>query len=221
MKAIRKNPLKRTSLIDVLKKSIESDNGRSDKHDYKRGILNDDFARLVGRITACWPHVEEQMICVLRDLIAGHAQVPARQVFRSIVSEAVRIRIMTSLLEHSPVNASKGKFYDEIIFAFRVLNNKRNECVHGLWWTRDDGKMFVTKESIQDYTLGKGRHVRIREMETLLKKMLALINKLRLHERKLNERWFKETVLTTPEDRAEYRRLRKAHPESFVYLEQA
>jgi hypothetical protein len=110
MKSFRKKPLKRTCLIDVLKKSMESDNGRSDKHDYKRGILNDDFARLAGRITTCWPYVEEQMICVLRDLIAGHAQVPARQVFRSIVSEAVRIRIMTSLLEHSPVNASKGKF---------------------------------------------------------------------------------------------------------------
>ena len=217
MKAIHKKPPKRTNLIDVLKKSMESNSYPSTKHSYEKGILNDDFAKLLGKITACWPHVEEQMICILRDLVAGHAQVPARQIFRSIISEAVRIKIMTSLLEHSPVNANKGKFYDEIISIFRVLNKKRNEWVHGLWWTRNDGKMFVTKESVQDYSYGKGRHVRVREMEILLKKMLTLIDKLRLHEQKLNERWFKQTVLTTPEARAEYRRLKKSHPQSFVH----
>jgi hypothetical protein len=212
MKRTSREPLKRTSQIDLLKMSLESHKGRPDKHNYERGIQNDVFANLIGKITACWPHVEEQMICVLRDLIAGHARAPARHIFRSIISEAVRIKIMTSLLEHSPVNANKGKFYDEVIFAFRELNQKRNEYVHSSWWTRDDNKMFIIKESVQDYEHGMGRQIRARELEITLKKMLGLMHKLRLHGWKLDERLFKETTLVSPELRAEYRRSKKANP---------
>jgi hypothetical protein len=204
MKAMRIKRLKRTSTVDLLNKSLAS--SRHDDHSYEIGVQNDDFAALLGKLTGYWPHVEERMICVLRDLIAGHAKVPARQIFRSVISEAARIRIMTALLEHSPMNAGKNQFYDKVIFAFRSLNSKRNAMVHGVWWTRDDGKIFVSKESLDEHPVGNGRPVPIKELSTIIKKMEGLVKRLASHEHKLNRRWFRETILTTPEARAEYRR---------------
>jgi hypothetical protein len=145
------------------------------------------------------------MICVLRDLIAGHARVPARQIFRSVISEAARIKIMTALLEHSPENASKGQFYDNVISSFRTLNSKRNAMVHGLWWTRDDGKVFIAKESLDEYATSKGRLVSAREVRFILKKMATLLKQLALHEEKLDRRWVRANILNTPQARAEYR----------------
>jgi hypothetical protein len=206
MKALRVKRLKRTSMVDLLNRSLAS--SRRCDHSYEMGVQNDHFAALLGKLTAYWPHVEEQMICVLRDLIAGHTRAPARQIFRSVISEAVRIRIMTALLEHSPDNAGKNQFYDKVIFDFRSLNSKRNAMVHGIWWTRDDGKMFVSKESLDEYSGdSKGRQLPIKEVSAIIKKMETLIKRLSSHEQKLNRRWFREKFLNTPEARAEYRRM--------------
>jgi hypothetical protein len=205
MRVLRIERLKRTSLSDLLSRSLALDRGSD--HSYEIGIQNDDFAAAFGKLTAYWPHVEERMICVLRDLIAGHTLVPARQIFRSVISEAVRIRIMTALLEHSPGNAGKSQFYDKILLDFRSLNSKRNVMVHGIWWTRDDGKMFVSKESLNEYSVGNGREVPLKEVSAIIKKVAALIKRLTSHEKKLNRRWFPEKILNTPEARAEYRRM--------------
>jgi hypothetical protein len=207
MNASRTKQLKRTNLIDLLSRSLQNEKRQRRKHSYQEGILNDGFAALLGKLTAYWPHVEERMICVMRDLIAGHAQVPARQIFRSVISEAARIKIMAALLERSPSNSTKGKFYDHVIFSFRTLNSKRNAMVHGLWWTRDDGKMFMARKSLDEYSSDKGREVPASEVHAALKKMVMLVKRLKLHEQKLDHRWMREKLLNTPEARAEYRKM--------------
>jgi hypothetical protein len=53
---------------------------------------------------------------VLRELLhAGPMDLPLRPIYRSIVNAQIRIRIMKSLLEDSPINMSKSPEYDEII----------------------------------------------------------------------------------------------------------
>jgi hypothetical protein len=62
---------------------------------------------LVGQIAAYWVAVEEEMIELLRDLIGGGKELPARQIFRSIVSNDARRKLLVALLEQAPINRTK------------------------------------------------------------------------------------------------------------------
>jgi hypothetical protein len=94
-----------------------------------------------GFLVSYWWHVEETMTHVLEDLLEGKrndtysTNSPARRIFRSIVSEDARIKLMWALLEGSPHNAEMPPIYDEILHEFKALNRIRNDLVHGYWFT--------------------------------------------------------------------------------------
>src|SRR4051812_43667581 len=57
---------------------------------YHVGIQNPDFAITLGQIATFWPHVEEAMIVLMRDLLGGSTTTPARQIFQALIPTRVR-----------------------------------------------------------------------------------------------------------------------------------
>src|SRR4051812_44820339 len=93
---------------------------------YLAGIHDDDAAKGIGRFLTSWPHVEERMVVIFGQLATITDFYLARQMFRTIVSQQVRIKVMRSLLEKAPTHRGKGLFFDEMINEFASLNGARN-----------------------------------------------------------------------------------------------
>jgi hypothetical protein len=154
---------------------------------FKPGVPRAKFAKEVGTIVTLWPHVEEGMITILRALLGGSAAVPARQIFRSIISERARIQMMATLLQKTYLNQAKGSFYDDVIAEFERLNSKRNAYVHGLWWAREDGRLFLTNDLLGDHHFYRSREVPFSEIQETVSGMKRLLRNLAKFERNLSK----------------------------------
>jgi hypothetical protein len=77
---------------------------------YHVGIHNNEAAYGIGKLLTTWPHIEERMVVIFGQLTEMRDFYLARQVFRTIVSQQVRLRIMRSLLEKAPIHADKAGF---------------------------------------------------------------------------------------------------------------
>lgn len=130
---------------------------------YSGGLSNSDFANQLGVIASYWPHLEEQMIGILGQLLGDGA--PARQVFRAIIAQNARIKVMKALLERTARNKTKGSEYDEIISEFASLNDLRNTYIHGLWHTHETGRVFFSESSIDDGHIFAQRELLIEELQ--------------------------------------------------------
>jgi hypothetical protein len=76
--------------------------------------------------------LEEKVIEIVRALLGGKPDLPARQIFRAVNGNAARIRVLKTLLEKAPINKEKTAIYDEIISEFGAINSIRNKFAHGL-----------------------------------------------------------------------------------------
>lgn len=138
-------------------------------------ITNTDFAASLGKMIGYWPHIEDRMIFILRSLIGSHDQeIPSQQIFRAIVSQDGRIKMMRAILEQSPINRNKGAIYDAIIDEFESLNKARNNYVHGLWWTHESGRMFLHPASTSETGFFHQREVTLDEMNGVIVRMAKL-----------------------------------------------
>jgi hypothetical protein len=79
---------------------------------YTSGLTRSDYAEAIGHLAASWPHVEEAVMRVLASLLGDTHTAPARQVFRSIVSERARIDVMRAILEKGEWNRKRDQWYD-------------------------------------------------------------------------------------------------------------
>jgi hypothetical protein len=151
--------------------------------DYGTGLYNEPFITLIGQIATQWPHVEDVMIGILSDLlgnapIRGRTTGPARQIFRAVLSNRARTKIMASLLEKASINRNKDPFYDDVIEEFDKLNGKRNAYLHGLWYTHGSGKVFLSEQSLDDFHFFDAREVKVGELEDVLDRMGTLLTKV-------------------------------------------
>ena len=147
----------------------------------KAGIHNNELLFAVGFIGTYWPHTEELMSAFFGELLGIEDESSARQVFRSIVNQRVRITIMKTMLEKSPAHQSKTAVFDEIIAEYSSLNSARNTYLHGLWYTANDNRVYL-EEATDDYDrFLDSREVKVREVEALIKRV-GVFNK-RLLER--------------------------------------
>jgi hypothetical protein len=153
---------------------------------YKPGVLNRQFAELLGYLTGYWTHVEEVMIRILHELLGGQPtglQPPARQVFRGIPNNQGRARVMKDLLQRWPGNAQKGEFYDRIIDEFMRLNGRRNTFVHGLWYTHDEaGRTFICERTIDDLHVMEMREVELQEIQSLIDDAHTFVSEVVRHD---------------------------------------
>jgi hypothetical protein len=146
---------------------------------YDGAITNPAIGAAFGHMASLWPHIEDRMIDVLTELLGGNAELPSRQIFRSIVSAQARIKVMRSLLQRVELNDRKDQIYDEVINEFAVLNDQRNTFLHGLWQTHQSGRVFFVEESIDDISFFHAREVELQEIETLIQRMNKLEDRVR------------------------------------------
>lgn len=148
---------------------------------YIYALENPEFAKVLGEIVSYWSHIEEEMIDILESLLGGsedNNNVPARQIFRSIISEQARIKVMRSLLEFAEINHDKPKDYDEIIDEFAKLNKIRNTYVHGLWYTHESNRVFLRETTAEEHFFTERREVKIKELKTVVTRMENLYERI-------------------------------------------
>ena len=154
---------------------IKTPNGR-----YTKGIWQAETAGLLGQVIAYWPHVEDRMIDILRDLLGGDHNMPARQIFRSILSNAARGKMMTAMLERAPINRNRASFYDDVLTEFAALNSRRNIYLHGLWFTLEEPipaeglRTFLCEQTIDQFHHFDAREVTADELRNFFKAMQQL-----------------------------------------------
>jgi hypothetical protein len=146
---------------------------------YSSGIVNADFAGMIGMIITNWPHGEEHMVGLFGELAGIADGGTARLIFRTIISQRTRVDIMEALLERSPIHKDKSLSFEEIITEFMSLNGIRNGYAHGLWYTHEDRKRVFLEEETDTYDkfLDK-REVTVRELGDVSKRMMALMGRL-------------------------------------------
>ena len=130
------------------------------------GLHNPEFAVVLGDLVTYWPHLEEQMIDFFALLMGETQDFPARQIFRSIVAQSARVKVMKALLERTRTNRDKDEEYDRIVTDFAALNDLRNVYVHGLWLTHESSRVFLSELALDDFHFLKKREVRLEELKT-------------------------------------------------------
>jgi hypothetical protein len=121
------------------------------------------------------------MIRILSALLKRGEPTPARQIFRSVVNQQIRLRIMRTLLEQTEQNRALDTAYDEVIDEFDSLNGLRNKFLHGLWWTHtESGRVFFAEPSLDEFSFLDQREVKKKELETTLRRMATLTRRIYL-----------------------------------------
>ena len=152
---------------------------------YLAGIRDDDAAKAIGKFLTGWPHVEERMVVIFGQLATITDFYLARQMFRTIVSQQLRIKIMRSLLQKTPIHRGKGLFFDKMIKEFEALNKVRNGYAHGLWFTGSDRNLYLEEETdVYGVFLNK-RKVMPEELVGHLKRMADFLKRIDEHENNL------------------------------------
>jgi hypothetical protein len=61
-----------------------------------------------------------------------------------------------------------------MIVQFSGLNAKRNTFLHGLWYTHESGRVFLSESAVNDFHYWNSREVKIEELEEMDKEMRIL-----------------------------------------------
>jgi hypothetical protein len=169
---------------------------------FRGGICNPEFLLLFGSIISSWVHLEEEMIDVVNLLVfvdhdirraaatktRGH--MPGRQIFRSISANGVRTKMMRNLLGQFLGNYTKNSLYDDVISEFQCLVNLRNDWLHGLWWTLEDGRVFLQVENVNEFSFSSKKEVKKEALEDFIKrsnKITKLIREINIKEYNTSE----------------------------------
>jgi hypothetical protein len=102
----------------------------------------------------------------------------ARPIFYGITGQNARIKVMRAMLERSAHNARKGSEFDLIITDFAALNDRRNKYVHGLWYTFEDGTVWLSESAVNALHFLEWRVVQIDEIDGALAEMGALLRRI-------------------------------------------
>jgi hypothetical protein len=203
-----------------------SDSGKSKQSHYSEkidsrevgrwasGITNPEMQALFGSIIGDWVHVEEAVIDLLDLLIFPDADIqlatmkrargflPGQQIFRAINSNNTRAKVMLALLNHYPSNDKKkldGR-YEAVISEFQSLSNARNDYLHGLWWTKSDGNVYLQTENVELSIFNKKRRIPQKDFDRFIERCNALeraIEALRLKEYRASGEWKAELAKRT------------------------
>ncbi len=104
-------------------------------------------------------------------LMGTEDEVAAGYIFRAIVAQQGRIKMMDRLLA-SPINADLDDFYDQALTEFEKLNKLRNQYLHGLWRTRDTGEVLLSVPTGEPLAAFRtGRKVSSKELDDVIERM--------------------------------------------------
>jgi hypothetical protein len=140
---------------------------------FTNGVNDPDILALLGRLVAEWPHLEERMVYIF-GLLTGTEGGLSREIFRTIISQEVRNKIMKHALEETVQNADKPAFFDKVLSEFASLNTSRNKYVHGLWMCNDEATYLATSEAARHPFETVTRKVNAAELRAFLSRMGSL-----------------------------------------------
>lgn len=152
---------------------------------YALGVEDNQILTKLGQLAASWPHVEEDMITILATLMGADQKTPVREIFRSIIAQEAKIKMMRHLLEETEANTHRGPHFDKIIKEFAALNALRNKYIHGLWFNADGETFLSTTDPAHHPFFTTTRKIEASELEIFLSRCLNLksaINAVRFLE---------------------------------------
>jgi hypothetical protein len=149
---------------------------------WQSGITNQEMRALFGELMGDWVHVEEIMIDMMDLLVFPDADIrldvtkkargflPGQQILRAISSNNTRAKVMSALLNHYPGNDKKklDPRYEAVISEFQSLANMRNDFLHGLWWTKADGNVYLQSENTETTIFNRRRRIPKKDFERFL-----------------------------------------------------
>lgn len=155
---------------------------------WRAGITNPDLLKLFGEIFSDWVHTEEAMIPLIDVLVLSDVDIrltaakmargfsPGRQIFRSMNANKPRGQMMANLLNHYPGNDAKKKdpIYERAIKQFQSLVTLRNDYLHGLWWTKSDGEVYLQTENVEETMFNRKRRIPRKDFESFIRRMTKL-----------------------------------------------
>lgn len=116
---------------------------------WRAGIGSPTFATLFTDITTEFEHVEFFMERLLAILLGNAPDDTdhARTIYRTLRNPSTRLELLRAMIEKCPKNAKLGDEYDAVLSRYDTARQRRNDYVHGLWWTDDESRVFLAKVS--------------------------------------------------------------------------
>jgi hypothetical protein len=149
---------------------------KAPKGAYDSGIHDQYILMRLGAICGIWTHIEEAMIDFFSFLL-GHKGGAARPVLRSIVNQEARIKVMRGVLENTWDTVNLSEACDDLLDEFKKVTALRNRYVHGLWFTHQDGKVYLRAPSVDYWDFSDTRRVTTKELDSFIARLYALHEK--------------------------------------------
>lgn len=102
---------------------------------YARGIVSRNIGAKFAKIVTTFEHLEIEMASVLAVLLNDHHAGTAGYILRAIIAPKAKKELLVHLLEKSPENQNLPIEFDKIIREYSSISSKRNDLVHGKWYT--------------------------------------------------------------------------------------
>jgi hypothetical protein len=155
---------------------------------FVEGISNPDYAVLFAAIVTEFNAVETRMPNILSVLLGMPDSRSAGYVYRAIINAGARLQVMKAVLEKAPNNAERGDEYDDVLKEFGAIRLRRNNYVHGLWYTQEKtNKVFLSVKDEHGFAFFDAKEEPIKNLQELLdriRKLNLAILKLCTEERK-------------------------------------
>lgn len=145
---------------------------------YCAGIWDEAFAARIGQLAAAFSHLDEALCRIFCDLMGDTHNLPLREIYRSVISPNGRVQMLRTLLETTDLNRLKSNWYDNVLADFSDLKAIRNDYLHGLWWTFEDGRLFFAKPTPDSLSLHNWREVSTAEVEKVITRIHKLTNRI-------------------------------------------
>jgi hypothetical protein len=149
---------------------------KAPKGAYNSGISDQYILMRLGAICGIWTHIEEAMIDFFSFLL-GDKGGAARPVLRSIVNQEARIQVMRGVLENTWDTVNLSEACDDLLDEFKKVTALRNRYMHGLWFTHQDGKIYLRAPSVDYWDFSDTRRVTTKELDNFITRLYALHEK--------------------------------------------
>ncbi|MBA2589073.1 MAG: hypothetical protein H0U98_10675 [Alphaproteobacteria bacterium] len=134
---------------------------------YIDSINDRGIAAELAMMTAEFTSLERFMDGVLAILIGTDDSELAGYVMRAIKSPKGRVDLMRNLLEKAPSNSGLSPDFDKAISEFWEINGKRNDYVHGQWYSHDSGAVFISIFDPHGWGLMSAREIKKEELSAM------------------------------------------------------
>ena len=140
---------------------------------FEGGIKDEKMLLTLGKLISTWTHLEERMIYIFGILTKTEKGV-AREIFRSVIAQEVKIKMMRFLLEETEDHAKKPPFFDKVLDEFKSLNTARNKYVHGLWYHDENATYLSSSDAARHPFETVTRKVKASDLDAFLERANTL-----------------------------------------------